>query len=153
GDGVRVQPTPENRGKFERKMKRGLARLRKSSLAPAARNRLVRDLRSDLSSHAANFRLCNGIKEDRQHWSAQITAAKHGGITMPKSASTKRMVFWLHPDQEEIIRAALDRAKQEIPTSFQTVALEGIAISFMANGMAFNGWKPALAFHRKYAQD
>jgi hypothetical protein len=47
----------------------------------------------------------------------------------------------------------LDRAKQEIPTQFQTVALEAIAISFMANGMAFKGWKHALAFHRKYTED
>jgi hypothetical protein len=78
GDDVRVQPTPENREKFERKMKRGLARLRKSTLAPAARNMLVRDLRSDLSSHAANFRLCDGMKAYRQHWSAQITAAQTG---------------------------------------------------------------------------
>jgi hypothetical protein len=155
GDDVRVQPTPENREKFERKMKRGLARLRNPSLAPAARTRLVRELKSELSSHAANFRLCDGMKEYRQYWSAQITAAKHGGSTMPQSKqpSTKRMVFWPHHDQEEIITAALNRAKQEIPTQFQTVALEAIAISFMATGIAFKDWKPAVRFARQHTDD
>jgi hypothetical protein len=155
GDDVRVQPIPENREKFERKMKRGLARLRKPGLAPAARTRLVRELKSELSSHAANFRLCDGMKEYRQHWSAQIASAKHGGSTMPQSKqpSTKRMVFWLHPDQEEIFTAALNRAKQEIPTQFQTVALEAIAMSFMSTGMAFKDWRQALAFARKHSQD
>jgi hypothetical protein len=81
GDDIRVQPTPENRDKFERKMKRGLARLKKSTLAPAARTTLVRELKSELSSHAANFGLCDGMKEYRQHWSAQIASAKHKGST------------------------------------------------------------------------
>jgi hypothetical protein len=67
---------------------------------------------------------------------------------MPKSSSTKRMVFWPHPDQAEIITAALNRAKQEIPTQFQTVALEAIAMSFMSTGMAFKDWRQALVFLR-----
>ena len=154
-DQLRVQPTPENREKFERKMKKGLAQLTKSTLPPAARDRLVRDLKSDLSSHASNFRLCDGVKECRQHWLAQISSIKQGGSTMQQSkpSSGKRMVFWPHPDQEEIIMAALDLAKKQVSTRYQTVALEAIAQSYMANGIAFKNWRQALIFQRKQTQD
>jgi Reverse transcriptase (RNA-dependent DNA polymerase) len=71
GDKVRAQPTLENQEKFERRMKEGLARLRKPTLTPAARDRLARDLQSDLSSHVSNFKHCDGVKEYQQHWSAR----------------------------------------------------------------------------------
>jgi hypothetical protein len=155
GDKVHVQPTPQNREKFERKMKIGLAQLRKPSLTGAARDRLVRDLKSDLSSHVSNFKLCNGVQEDQQYWSAQIASAKHGGSTMPhsKPPSGKRMVFWPHPDQDEIITAALDLAKDAVSTEHQTVALEAIAQAYMASGIAFKNWRQALAFDQKHYQD
>ena len=154
-DDLRIQPTAQNRDKFERKTKRGLARLKKSTLSPAARGRMLRELKSDLSSHAANFRLCDDMKKYREYWSARIASANHEGSTMPQSkqASTKRMVFWPHPDQAVIITAALDLAKKEVPTEFQTVALEAIAVSFMATGIAFKDWRQALRFARKYTQD
>ena len=120
GDKVRVQPTPENRKKFERKMKEGLARLTRSTLAPAARERLVRDLKSDLSSHASNFRLCDGVKECRQRLAcANLVSQTQGDNNAAiKPASGKiRMVFWPHPDQEEIITAALDLAKKAVRPS------------------------------------
>jgi hypothetical protein len=151
---IYVQPTPENREKFERKMKTGLAQLTRSILAPAARHRLVRDLKSDLSSHASNFRQCDDVKEYRQHWLAQITSIKQRGSTMQQSKSSgKRTVFWLHPDQEEIIMAALALAKKAASTQYQTVALEAIAQSYMASGIAFKNWRQALIFHRKQTQD
>jgi hypothetical protein len=157
GDKVRVQPTPENQEKFERRMKKGLARLRKPTLAHAVRDRLARDLKSDLSSHVSNFKHCDGVKECKQHWSAQIASAKHEGSTMPQSKPPSdnkiRMVFWPHPDQEAIIKAALDLAKQAVPTQYQTVALEAIAQEYMATGIAFKDWRQALAFHRKHTQD
>src|SRR6266516_3056068 len=139
GNDVRVQPTPENRDKFERKMKRGLARLKKTTLSPAARDRIVRELKSDLKSHAANFRRCDGMKKYREHWSARIASAKHGGSTMPESKqpSTKKMVFWPHPDQEAIITAALNLAKEAVSTEFQTVALEAIAQNYLGAGIQF----------------
>ena len=154
-DQVCVQPTPENREKFERKMTTGLAKLTRSILPPAARDRLVRDLKSDLSSHASNFRLCDGVKEYRLHWLSQISSIKQKGSTMQqsKSPSRKRMVFWPHPDQEEIITAALDLAKQAVSTQYQTVALEAIAQSYMANGIAFKNWRQGLTFERKRTQD
>src|SRR6266536_2279147 len=155
GDDLRIQPTAQNRDKFERKMNRGLARLKKSTLSPAARGRMLRELKSALSSHAANFRLCDDMKKYREYWSARIASANHEGSTMPQSkqASTKRMVFWPHPDQAVIITAALDLANKEVPTEFQTVALEAIAVSFMATGIAFKDWRQALRFARKYTQD
>jgi predicted RecB family endonuclease len=63
------------------------------------------------------------------------------------------MVFWLHPDQYEIITAALDEEKKAIPTQYQTVALEAIAQAYMATGIAFKDWKLALAWDRKATQD
>jgi hypothetical protein len=157
GDKVHVQPTPQNREKFERKMKIGLAQLRKPSLTGAARDRLVRDLKSDLSSHVSNFKLCNGVKEDQQYWSGQIASAKHKGTAMPQSKPASdnktKMVFWPHPDQYEIITAALDEAKKAASTEHQTVALEAIAQAYMATGIAFKDWRQALAFDRKATQD
>src|SRR6266536_2443293 len=152
---LRIQPTAHNREKFERKTKRGLARLKGSTLSPAARHRIVRELKSDLSSHLSNFRRCDGMENYRQHWSARIASATHGGSIMPQSkqSPTKRMVFWPHADQAVIITAALDLAKKEVPTEFQTVALEAIAVSFMATGIAFKDWRQALRFARKYTQD
>jgi hypothetical protein len=155
GDAVRIQPTPENWEKFEHKMNRGLARFKKASLAPTARDRLLLQLKSGLSSHVSNFRLCDGMKEYQQYWSAQIAAAKQGGVTMQQSKppSGKRMVFWPHPDQEEIITAALAFAKEAASTQFQTVALEAIAQAYMGTGIAFKDWRQALAFRRKQTQD
>ena len=157
GDKVRAQPTPENQEKFERRMKRGLARLRKPTLAPATWRRLARDLKSDLSSYVSNFNLCDGVKERQQHWSAQIASAKHKGTTMPKSKPASdnktRMVFLPHPDQEEIITAALEEAKKKTGSTVDTVALEAIAQAYMATGIAFKHWKEALAFYRKATQD
>jgi hypothetical protein len=144
-DEVHVQPTPQNREKFERRMKEGLARLREPTLTPAARGRLAQDLKSDLSSHVSNFSLCDGVKEDQQYWSVQIASAKHGGSTMPqsKTSSTKRMVFWPHPDQEEVITAALEEAKKKTGSTVDTVALEAIAQAYMATGIAFKHWEEA----------
>src|SRR5260370_15989270 len=52
-DDLRIQPTAQNRDRFEGKMNRGLARLKGSTLSPATRTRIARELRSDLSSHAS----------------------------------------------------------------------------------------------------
>jgi Reverse transcriptase (RNA-dependent DNA polymerase) len=155
GDEVRAEPGPENKETFERRMNARLARLRKSIVVPADRNRTVRHLKGDLSSHASNFRLCDGMKEYRQYWLAKIGAAKQEGATMPKykSSSGKPMVFWPHADQKEIITAALETAKMQVSTEFQTVALEAICQAYMATGIAFKDWKQALAFQHSRAKD
>src|SRR6266581_3761714 len=81
-DGLRIQPTAENRQEFEGRMNRGLARLKGSTLSPTTRTRIVRDLMSDLSSHTANFSLCDGMENYRQYWSARIASVSHGGSIM-----------------------------------------------------------------------
>jgi hypothetical protein len=157
GDKVRAQPTPENQERFERRMKIGLARLRKPGRTGAARDRLVRDLKSDLSSYVSNFKHRDGVKECQQHWSAQIASAKHKGTTMPKSKPASdnktKMVFWPHPDQYEIITAALDEAMKKTGSDVKRVALEAIAQAYMATGIAFKDWRLALAWDRKATQD
>jgi len=157
GDKVRAQPTPANQGKFEHRMKRGLARLRKPTVTPATRDRLAEDLKSYLSSHVSNFSLCDGVKECQQHWSAQIASAKHKGATMPQSEPASdnkiRMVLWPYPDQKEIITAAFDLAKKAVSTEHQTVALEAICQAYMATGIAFKKWEDALIYYAKHAAD
>jgi hypothetical protein len=146
GDEVRARPTLENREKFEGRLMKGLARLRKPALTPAVRDKLARDLKSYLSSHVSNFKVCDGMKENKKYWLEQIASAKQGGPTMPHSKPPPgtRMVFWPHPDQEEIITAALDLAKAAVSTEYQTVALEAIAQAYMATGIAFKKWQDAL---------
>src|SRR6266487_3701516 len=154
-DDLRIQPTARNRDRFEDKMNRGLARLKNSTLSPAARHRIVRELKSDLSSHAANFRLCDGMENYRQHWSARIASASHGGSIVPQSkqSPTKKMVFWPHPDQEEVITAALNLAEETASTKCQTVALEYICQNYLGAGLQFQDWKQGLTYACKHAHD
>ena len=49
--------------------------------------------------------------------------------------------------------AALDLAKKEVSTKYQTVALEVIAQSYMATGIAFKDWRLALTFQRAHTHD
>jgi hypothetical protein len=63
------------------------------------------------------------------------------------------MVFWPHQDQEEIITAALDCAKQAVSTQHLTVALEAICQSYMGSGIAFKKWDDALTFYAKGTTD
>jgi hypothetical protein len=153
--GLRIQPNADNREEFESRMNRGLARLKGSPLSPAMRAEIVRELKSDLSSHVANFRLCDGMENYRQHWSAQIASASPGGSIMPQSnqSSTKKMTFWLHPDQEEIITLALNHMKETAPTKFPAVALEYICQNYLGAGIQFQNWNQALTFARKRAHD
>ena len=70
-----------------------------------------------------------------------------------KQSPTKRMVFWPHPDQEEVITAALNLVKETVPTEFQTVALEYICQNYLGAGIQFKDWKQALLYAQKHAQD
>src|SRR6266702_7172196 len=154
-DGLRIQPTDDNRQEFEGRMNRGLAHLKGSTLSRVTRGRIVRELKGDLSSHVSNFKLCDGMKNYRQHWSSRIASASHGGSIMPhsKQSPTKKMVFWPHPDQEEIITAALNHMKEAASTEVQTVALEYICQNYLAGGLQFKDWKQALLYARKHAHD
>jgi hypothetical protein len=154
-DRVCIQRTVENTQKFESRMTPGLLRLEQLELAPEVRRSIVRELKSDLSSHVSNFRLCDDIETYRQHWWMQIMSASNKGTNsaQSKQSPTERMVFWPHPDQKEIIAAALDLAKEMVPTKHQTVALEAICQHFMGSGLAFTDWKDALRHARHQAKD
>jgi hypothetical protein len=154
-DGLRIQPTADNREEFERRMNRGLAHLKGSTLSRAARKKIEQELKGDLSSHVSNFRHCDGMENYRQHWSARIATASHGGSIMPQSkqSPTKKMVFWLHPDQAEVITAALNLVKETASTEFQTVALEYICQNYLGGGLQFKNWNQALLHARKHTHD
>jgi hypothetical protein len=46
------------------------------------------------------------------------------------------MTFKVHPDQKDQIRMALDKAKEELNTDFDTVALEGICTGYLTGSVA-----------------
>jgi hypothetical protein len=61
---------------------------------------------------------------------APTTQTKAKVEEVKKSVTT--MTFKLHPDQKETIKSALDKAKHETGTEVDTVALEHIALDFLA---------------------
>jgi thiamine biosynthesis lipoprotein ApbE len=68
--------------------------------------------------------------------------------------NTVKKTFKLHPDQYEILEAALRLCKQKSGTKFDTVALEYIVQEFMGTGLSFSTLKAALvAEHKKSADD
>ncbi len=70
-----------------------------------------------------------------------------------KQSPTKRMVFWPHPDQEEVITAALNLAEETAGTKFQTVALEYICQNYLGAGLQFSDPKQALLYARNHSDD
>lgn len=70
-----------------------------------------------------------------------------------KQSPTKKKVFWLHPDQDEIVTLALNHMKETAPTKFQTVALEYICMNYLGAGLQFQNWRPALTYARKRTHD
>ena len=47
------------------------------------------------------------------------------------SSDITTITFKVHPDQKEVIRTALDKAKEELNTEVDTVALENICVAYM----------------------
>ncbi len=114
---IEIAPTPSNRKKFESELNRGLSYLKRPTTSPAARARKVRELKRDLSSWTENFRLCDGIEVYGENWLTKIVSAGHVTSTMPQPgkqpmSSTTKMVFNLHPDQEEIVTAAIEHIQE-----------------------------------------
>jgi len=73
--------------------------------------------------------------------------AKNNGE--PSEVKTK--TFKLHPDQLEIVGAALQKAKKEGNTEVDSVALELMSQSYMGQGSAYTTIEAALAAERKKA--
>jgi hypothetical protein len=74
-------------------------------------------------------------------------------MSQSKQSPTKKMVFWLHPDQAEVITAALNLVKETASTEVQTVALEYICQNYLGAGLQFKNWKQALLHARKHSHD
>ena len=67
--------------------------------------------------------------------------------------NTTYKTFKLHPDQKEIVEAALNYVKEKTGTKFDTVAPELICQQFMGTGIAFKDAEQALTAEFKNAGD
>jgi hypothetical protein len=67
--------------------------------------------------------------------------------------NTVKKTFKLHPDQYELLEAALGNIKKHTGTQFDTVALEYMAQSYMGTGIAFPDAKSAMTADYKKAGD
>lgn len=69
----------------------------------------------------------------QDHIKAATAAPSSDGKTTDDADAKKvtTMTFKVHTDQKEIVREALDKAKHDIGTEFDTVALESICINFL----------------------
>ncbi len=155
---IEVEPSPSNRKKFERTLNRGLAYLKRPTTSPASRARKVRELKRDLRSWTENFRLCDGMEVYRGNWLTKILSASHVMSTVPQPgkqpmSSTTKMVFNLHPDQEEIVTAAIEHIQELTGTAYPSVALEYMAQSYLGAGLQFSDPKQALLYARNHSDD
>ena len=104
------------------------------------------------------FKLCDNVKALRAQWLAQ---AKAQGNEALKSVSeekkpvtnTVKKTFKLHPDQKEIVEAALKHAKEKSGTASDTVALEYVCQEVMGSGLSFSDAKSAMTAEYKKTGD
>jgi hypothetical protein len=118
----------------------------------------VRELKSYLSSWTENFRLCDGMEVCKANWLAKIMSASHALSMLPKPgkqamSSTTKMVFNLHPDQQEVVTTAIEHIKEVTGTTYNSVALEYMAQSYLGTGLQFSEWKSALQYALKHSTD
>ena len=69
---------------------------------------------------------------------AYLKAQKGEGEDDGVTSDVTTMTFKLHEDQKEQVRMALDKAKAELNTEVDTVALEGICTSFLGGTFAID---------------
>lgn len=72
---------------------------------------------------------------------AKVKAAQSGEVISedtPVTTEIVKMAFTVHLDQKETIRAALEKAKAEVNTEFDTVALENICVGYLGGSVAIN---------------
>ena len=69
------------------------------------------------------------------HWLAEVAQANEALKSISEEqkpvTNTVKKTFKLHPDQKEILEAALEDAKQRSGTKFDTVALEYVCYGYM----------------------
>lgn len=74
---------------------------------------------------------------------ALVKAALNNGGTLEEgddkvTSEVVKMAFTVHPDQKETIKAALEKAKGEVNTEFDTVALENICVGYLGGAVVAN---------------
>jgi hypothetical protein len=139
--GVRIEVSDANKRKFEDRMKSKLRSLAKTK-RQRARREALHDIKQAIQSWADAFTLCDETQKIRAYWLARLHWQFKEG---PDSAfdeketmnNTVYKTFKLHPDQKEMVEAALDYAKAKSGTKSDTVALEYICQEVMGTGIGF----------------
>ena len=153
---VRIEPTDSNRRKFERRVKSKLRSLANTEL-PRSRRRRLQRIKKYIRSWTNSFKLCDDIEKIRSDWlaraQAQFKKAPEAVFEEKPVTNTFHKTFKLHPDQKEIVEAALEHAKAKSGTAHDTVALELMAQQFMGTGLAFEDLESAMAAEYKKAGD
>lgn len=71
---------------------------------------------------------------------AMVKAALGGdaeeGATEKTTSDVSKLAFTVHADQKETIKSALEKAKEETATDFDTVALENICIGYLGGSVS-----------------
>jgi hypothetical protein len=149
---IRIDPDDHNRQKLQKLMQRvtsTCAALNKMTLQPLTRQKIAKRLEREVRDRTEWLKLCDGIEEIRSQAQIQINEALNPLEENKPMNNTFPKTFKLHPDQKEIVEAALKLAKQKSGTKFDTVALEYICQQFMGTGYAFSDLKSAMVAERK----
>ena len=138
-------------------MKFKLRSLAKTELPRKRRKRLHR-LKEYIRSWTASFKLCDDINEIRSDWLTRAQAqfkgaAKSASMEKNPMNNTVSKTFKLHPDQKEIVEAAIEYAKHKSGTEFDTVALEYVCQEVMGSGLSFSDAKSAMTAEYKKTGD
>ena len=83
-----------------------------------------------------------------------VKEALGSNVTNGKGTTTAEvttMTFKLHPDQRATIEAALAKAKAELPTEYDTVAVENICLGYLSGSSGTVQAPPSLADAMKAA--
>ena len=155
--GVHIEPDDDNKRKFEDRMKSKLRSLAKTK-RQTGRRKALHDIKKHIQSWVGAFTLCDDIQKIRSYWLARAHAQFKEGPDFifdeeETMSNTVYKTFKLHPDQKEIVEAALADIKGKTGTAVDTVALEYMAQSYMGTGIAFPDAKRAMTAEHKKAGD
>jgi hypothetical protein len=145
---VQIEPDDDNLEKFTNRVASELAYLNKTPLPSSTRKKRIERLEAAISSSAGAFKLCDNVKALRAQWLAQAKAQGNEALESISEeqkpvTNTVKKTFKLHPDQKEIVEAALKDAKSKSGTKFDTAALEYVCQGYMGTGPT--GYKNAKA--------
>jgi hypothetical protein len=69
---------------------------------------------------------------------AALATGENVDADTPITTEVVKLAFTVHADQKETIKAALEKAKGEVNTEFDTVALENICLGYLGGAVAVN---------------